>query len=82
MAAPSKFIKAGALTVEYRRAKEGPNSFLVWEAPGRSYICMTGAGVIKETKWTKGTQTGAALREWLELVEEEKDGDVTLGAAP
>ena len=81
MAASLKFEKPGALKVEYRRAREGPNSFLVWEAPGRSYICMTGKDVIKQTKWTKGTETGASLRAWIETVEEVKDGDVTLGAA-
>ena len=81
MAASLKFEKPGALKVEYRRAREGPNSFLVWEAPGRSYICMTGKDVIKQTKWTKGTETGASLRTWIESVEEVKDGDVTLGAA-
>ena len=81
MAASLKFEKPGALKVEYRRAREGPNSFLVWEAPGRSYICMTGKDVIKQTKWTKGTETGASLRAWIESVEEVKDGDVTLGAA-
>ena len=81
MAASLKFEKPGALKVEYRRAREGPNSFLVWEAPGRSYICMTGKDVIKQTKWTKGTETGASLRTWIEAVEEVKDGDVTLGAA-
>ena len=81
MAASLKFEKPGALKVEYRRAREGPNSFLVWEAPGRSYICMTGKDVIKQTKWTKGTETGASLRAWIESVEGVKDGDVTLGAA-
>ena len=81
MAASLKFEKPGALKVEYRRAREGPNSFLVWEAPGRSYICLTGKDVIKQTKWTKGTETGASLRAWIESVEEVKDGDVTLGAA-
>ena len=81
MAASLKFEKPGALKVEYRRAREGPNSFLVWEAPGRSYICMTGKDVIKQTKWTKGTETGASLRAWIESVEEVKDGDLTLGAA-
>jgi len=82
MATQLKFQKPGALMVEYRRAREGPNNFLVWEAPGRSYICMTGADVIRETKWTKGTETGAALREWIQSVEEVKNGDVTVGAAP
>ena len=81
MATSLKFEKPGALKVEYRRAREGPNSFLVWEAPGRSYICMTGKDVIKQTRWTKGTETGASLRAWIEAVEEVKDGDVTLGAA-
>ena len=76
-----KFEKPGALFVEYRKAREGPNTYLVWE-PHKSYICMTGADVVRETKWTKGTETGAALRAWIETVEEVTDGDVTLGAAP
>ena len=80
MAVSLKFEKPGALKVEYRRPREGPNSFLVWE-PDKSYICMTGEDVIKFTRWTKGTQTGASLRTWIEAVEEVKDGTVTLGAA-
>ena len=67
--------------MEYRKAREGPNSYLVWE-PHKSYICMTGQDVIRETKWTKGTETGAALRAWIQSVEEVNDGDITLGAAP
>ena len=43
---------------------------------------MTGADVVRETKWTKGTETGAALRAWIESVEEVKDDAITLGAAP
>jgi hypothetical protein len=76
-----KFERPGALKIEYRRAREGPNSYLIWE-PHKSYICMTGADVIRETKWTKGTATGAALREWIESVEgSNDDGDITVGAA-
>ena len=63
-----KFHKSGALSVEYRRAREGPNSFLVWQ-PHKSFICLTGKEVIAETKWTKGTETGDALRIWLEETE-------------
>ena len=70
MAVSLKFEKPGALKVEYRRPREGPNSFLVWEAPGRSYVCMTGKDVIKFTRWTKGTQTGDSLKTWIEAVEE------------
>ena len=80
MASALKFEKPGALMVEYRKAREGPNSFLIWE-PHKSYICMTGQDVIRETKWTKGTATGAALREWIESVEVKDDGDITVGAA-
>ena len=81
MATALKFERSGALFVEYRKAREGPNSYLVWE-PHKSYICMTGADVVRETKWTKGTETGAALRAWIQSVEEVNDGDITLGAAP
>ena len=72
MASALKFEKPGALFVEYRKAREGPNTYLVWE-PHKSYICMTGADVIKETRWTKGTETGAALRAWIESVETTSD---------
>ena len=68
MATALKFERSGALFVEYRKAREGPNTYLVWE-PHKSYICMTGADVVRETKWTKGTETGAALRAWIESVE-------------
>jgi hypothetical protein len=81
MASALKFERPGALFVEYRKAREGPNSYLVWE-PHKSYICMTGADVVRETKWTKGTETGAALRAWIQSVEEVKDDAITLGAAP
>ena len=71
-----KFERPGALFVEYRKAREGPNSYLVWE-PHKSYTCMTGADVVRETKWTKGTETGAALRAWIESVETTSDPVVT-----
>ena len=80
-----KFIKPGALSVEYRRAREGPNSFLIWE-PHKSYICLTGKDVIKQTCWTKGTETGMALRAWIEEVEElgilRKDPLTSAGSRP
>ena len=80
MAASLKFERPGALKIEYRRPREGPNSYLIWE-PHKSYICMTGADVIKETKWTKGTATGAALREWIESVEATSDPVVEEGVS-
>ena len=64
MAGNPKFTTP-ALKIEYRRAREGPNSYLVWE-PHKSYICLTGKDVLKATKWPKGTSTGTALREWLD----------------
>ena len=81
MATSLKFERPGALKVEYRRAREGPNSYLIWE-PHKSYICMSGDDVVRQTKWSKGTETGAALRAWIETVEEVKDDAITLGAAP
>ena len=42
---------------------------------------MTGAGVIKETKWTKGTATGDALREWIKSVEATSDPVVEEGVS-
>ena len=68
MAETLQFIKPGALTIHYRRAREGPNSYLVWE-PNRSYICLTKEAVLKATKWGKGTETGLALRAWLEVMD-------------
>ena len=70
-----RFEKPGALSIEYRRAREGPNNFLIWEAPGRSYICMTAKDVLRETKWTKGTETGIRLREWLDGIPEEESNE-------
>ena len=68
-----RFERSGALKIEYRRAREGPNSYLVWE-PHKSYICLTAEDVIKQTKWTRGTETGQRLREWLsELCEEGRE---------
>ena len=81
MATALKFERSGALLVEYRKAREGPNSYLVWE-PHKSYICLSGDDVVRQTKWSKGTETGAALRAWIETVEEVKDDAITLGAAP
>lgn len=81
MASALKFERPGALFVEYRKAREGPNSYLVWE-PHKSYICMTGADVVRETKWGKGTETGAALRAWIETVEGVNDAEIIVGAAP
>ena len=65
----SEFRRDGALTVQYRRPREGPPSYLVWE-PGKSYICMDRYSVLKAVKWPKYTQTGARLREWLDEVEQ------------
>ena len=64
MAETLRFIKPGALTVEYRRPREGPPNFLIWE-PCKSYICLTPEQVLQQTKWGKGTETGIALRAWL-----------------
>ena len=85
MANQYKFVKPGSLSVEYRRAREGPNSFLVWQ-PHKSYICLTGKDVIKQTCWSKGTETGMALRAWIEEVEElgilRKDPLTSAGKRP
>ena len=71
----SEFRRSDALWVQYRRPREGPPSFLIWE-PHKSYICLTAEDVIKQTKWNKGTETGAALRTWLEEVVESTPRDV------
>ena len=64
------FLKHGALAIQYRRPREGPPSYLVWE-PGKSYICMDRSSLLKAVKWPKYTRTGARLREWLDEVEEK-----------
>ena len=65
----SEFRKEGALCIQYRRPREGPPSFLVWE-PGKSYICLDRSSLLKAVKWPKYTETGARLRQWLNEVEE------------
>ena len=75
-----RFERSGALKIEYRRAREGPNSYLVWE-PHKSYICLTAEDVIKQTKWTRGTETGQRLREWLsELCEKGQNQEEELAS--
>ena len=81
MASALKFEKPGALFVEYRKAREGPNSFLVW-VPNASFICLSGDEVVRRTKWSKSLETGAALRAWIDSVEGVNDAEITVGAAP
>ena len=64
----SEFRRDGALTVQYRRPREGPPSYLVWE-PGKTFICMDRSSLLKAVKWPKYTATGIKLREWLDEVE-------------
>ena len=64
----SEFRRDGALTVQYRRPREGPPSYLVWE-PSKSYICLDRSSLLKAVKWPKYTHTGVRLREWLDEVE-------------
>ena len=66
----SEFRRDGALTVQFRRPREGPASYLVWE-PGKSYICLDRSSLLKAVKWPKYTATGTKLREWLDGVEQE-----------
>ena len=83
MPVPLRFERPGALLVEYRRPREGPNTYLVW-VPNSSFICFTGKEVVKRTKWFKSLATGAALREWIDAIEAEevkRNGDITVGAA-
>ncbi len=65
----SEFRRSDALWVKYRKPREGPPSYLVYE-PGKSFICLTSKDVLKAVKWPKYTQTGARLREWLDEVEQ------------
>ena len=73
----SEFRRSDALWVQYRRPREGPASYLVWE-PGKSYICMDSKAVLRAVKWPKYTPTGAELRAWMEEVEEStpQEGEV------
>ena len=64
----SEFRRDGALVVQFRKPREGPPSFLVWE-PNASYICLDRSSLLKAVKWPKYTQTGTRLREWLDIVE-------------
>jgi len=68
MTAAKEFIRANALSVTYRKPREGPPSYLVWE-PHKSYICLTKSDVLKAVKWPKYTPTGIALREWMDEME-------------
>ena len=68
MTASKEFRRANALSVTYRKPREGPPSYLVWE-PHKSYICLTPADVLKAVKWPRYTPTGLALREWLDQQE-------------
>ena len=67
MTTPKTFKRQNALTVEYRTPREGPPSFLIWE-PGKSYICMDRASLLKAVKWPKYTATGTELRNWLDAL--------------
>lgn len=64
----SEFRRDGALTVQFRRPREGPPSYLVW-VPGKSFICLDRSSLLKAVKWPKYTSTGIKLREWLDEVE-------------
>ena len=66
--AAQHFRRGDALSITYRKPREGPPSYLVYVPPA-SFICLTGKDVLKAVKWPKYTQTGAALREWLDGVE-------------
>ena len=67
MTAAKEFRRA-ALRVTYRKPREGPPSYLVWE-PYESYICLTKSDVLAAVKWPKYTATGIALREWMDEME-------------
>ena len=75
--ASQQFRRGNALWITYRRPREGPPSYLVYE-PGKSFICMSGNDVLKAVKWPKYTATGLALREWLQTIEEntQQEGEI------
>ena len=72
------FLKQNALAIQYRKPREGPPSYLVWE-PGKSYICMDRSSLLKAVKWPKYTETGTRLREWLDEVENNTPQDDASG---
>ena len=76
----SEFRRDGALIIQYRRPREGPPSYLVWE-PGKSFICMDRSSLLRAVKWPKYTATGGRLREWLDEVEKStpKEDELELG---
>ena len=81
----SEFRRSDALWIQYRRPREGPPNYLVY-TPGVSQICMDSKAVLKAVKWPKYTATGAALREWMEEVEdatpqESENEPIRLGEA-
>ena len=67
--ASQQFRRGDALWITYRKPREGPPSYLVYE-PHASFICMTAEDVLSAVKWPKYTATGLALREWLNTIEE------------
>ena len=71
----TEFRRSDALWIQYRRPREGPPNYLVYE-PGKSFICMTSKDVLKAVKWPKYTPTGAELRAWMDEVEESTPQDV------
>ena len=71
MAVDLRFEKPGALQVTYRRPREGPNNFLIW-MPNWSGIALTRKELLKKVNWSKSTQTGAALRTWLDAIEAQE----------
>ena len=75
--ASQQFRRGDALWITYRKPREGPPSYLVYVPPA-SFICLTGKDVLKAVKWPKYTATGAALREWLETIEEntQQEGEI------
>lgn len=66
--AAKEFRRANALSVTYRKPREGPPNYLVW-VPHASFICLTRKDVLKAVKWPKYTPTGIALREWMDEME-------------
>ena len=67
--ASQEFRRGDALWITYRKPREGPPNYLVYVPPA-SFICLTGQEVLKAVKWPKYTQTGTALRNWLNEVEQ------------
>jgi hypothetical protein len=73
----SERFTAGQLFIERTKHREGP-PVVYTVLKGKTAMLFTEPkNVLRFIKWPKGTPTGDALREWLELFEQEPKNDPT-----